>query len=463
MSFISKVFNKIFEPGFQIPDERKRFGNRALITLILPVVIEQTLSLLVGMADTFMISYAGESAVAGVALVNQVDHVFIIIFSAMAAGGSVVISQYVGVKEKENGTRAASQLVLVVSLTAIIIAAFILIGGQWLFGLLYGEVEPEVSLAGRQYMQVSACSYIFIAIYNACAGMFRSMGDTRTVMLVAVIMNVLNIAGNAVGVFALHAGVYGVAVPSLISRFVACLMMIILVQKRKGLVTIRLKNVFEWNWQMIRRVLSIALPNCAENGLFQVSKVAVTSVIALFGTAQVAAYGVAQSMWSFSAMFVLAMSTVFITVIGQYMGAGDIDGAQYYFKKLFRITLVGSFLWNAAIFGLSAAFVNAYALSDEAVHYVILLVLIHNAFNWICSMGHSMSSGLRATGDARFGMISTIVSSVCVRLILTYIMGILLHWQVIGVAIAMVCDWVVKAILIFIRYKSGKWKTFKVI
>ena len=455
---------KIIEPRNQIAEDEKRFSNKALFALILPIVIEQALALLVGIADTFMGSYAGEAVISGISLVTQIDNVFIVIFSAMAAGGSVVISQYIGAGERSKGIRAASQLLMIVSIVGLAVAALILVFADGIFSLLFGSVEAGVHNAGVLYMRISACSFIFLGIYNAGAGVQRSMGDTRTVMYVAMVMNGMNIAGNAVGIFALHAGVAGIAVPSLISRAAAAVIMLVLVLKPEKYIYVRLREVLSWDGQMIKRIFSIALPNSVENGLFMLAKLFISTVVATFGTVQIAAYGTAQSFWSMSAVFCLAMNSAFITVVGQYMGRNDTKGADYYLMKLLRIDMVGAVLWNVALFGIALLVINFYSLSPEAASLAIILVLIHNVFNgFLYSVSSGLSSGLRAAGDARYSMVSTIISSVVVRVVMSVLLGYVCGLGVIGVAFGMVAEWICKGILIWTRYRSGRWKNFKVI
>ena len=457
-------WDKLIEPKNQIPEERKKFSNQALKAIIIPIVVEQFLTLLVGVVDTFMISYAGEAAISGVSLVNQLNNVFVLVFSAIAAGGSVVISQYIGSKQRGHANLAASQLVTSSALIGIIIGVIVFVFGRYLFTFLYGSVDADVKAAGIKYMCILACSYVFLAIYNACAGIYRSMGRTKIVMYVSMGMNVINVIGNAIGIFVLHAGVAGVAVPSLISHAVAAIVMLILVSNRKNTVFITAKFIFRINMGMVRRIFRIALPNSIENGLFQLTKVAICSIVALYGTAQIAANGVAQSIWALSAMFNLAMGPAFITVVGQYMGAGDIEGADYYMKKLLRITLIWANLWNFAFIGISFFLLKIYSLSAEACVYAWILIVMHNALNGsICAISYAMASGIRAAGDAKYTMVSAIISSVVVRGIFATLFGLVFGWGVIGIGIAMIMDWSVKAAMVWVRYKSGKWKTFKVI
>ena len=173
---------QIIEPEFQIEESRKKFSNEDLKRIILPVIIEQFLLQLVGIADTLMVSYAGDAAVSGVALVNQLNNVFILIFTALAAGGSVVVSQYIGSRNTGKGSLSAGQLVMIMTVISVAIEALILICGRNLFGLLFGHVEDGVLTAGMTYMRISAWSFPFLAVYNACAGLYRSMGRTKTIM-----------------------------------------------------------------------------------------------------------------------------------------------------------------------------------------------------------------------------------------------------------------------------------------
>lgn len=458
------LLNRLIEPRQQIPEERKRFNNQALRNLILPIIIEQFLALLVGIADTLMISHAGEAAVSAVSLDNQLNNVFIMVFSALASGGAVVASQYVGNKDRERGSLAAGQLVMITTLISVVLTAFVLFAGRWLFGVLFGSVEQDVLDSGLIYLRISAYSFPFLAIYNGCAGLYRSMGKTRTIMNVSLIMNAINVAGNAIGVFVLHAGVAGVAYPSLLSRIFAAVVMCILCLNKKNEIYICFRDIFTWNTEMLRRIFGIAVPNGIENGLFQIAKVALSSLVAMFGTVQIAANGVAQSLWSMAALSAIAMQPAFITVIGQYMGAGDSEGAEYYLKKLVRITWVFGAVWNIGFFAVTPMLLTLYSLSDEAVRLVVILVVIHNTFNAVFApVAFSVASGMRAAGDVKYTMYASLFSTIVCRVALSFLFGLVFGLGVVGVTLAMVCDWVIHAALILFRWKSGKWKTFRVI
>lgn len=440
------------------------FSNQKLKEMIVPLFFEQLLVMLVGMADTLVISHAGEAAVSGVSLVNQFNTIFIYLFTALASGGAVVISQYIGRSAKDAAGASASQLLLFSTGFSIIVAGMVLVGNEWILRLMFGKVEDSVMEACVTYLRISAYSYPALAIYNSGAAVYRSLEKTNVTMYLSVASNIINVIGNLIGVFVLRAGVAGVAYPSLAARIFSAVVITLLCFQRKNGVFYRGKWIFKWDSATMRRILKIAVPNGLENGVFQLVKVALSSIVALFGTYQIAANGVAQSIWSLSALAGVAMGPVFITVIGQCMGNRDTEGADYYFKKLTRITLLLSSVWNLLIFLLTPLFMKGYALEPETRQLVVGLVLIHNIFNAAAfPFSGALSNGLRAAGDVKFTMYVSIASTIAGRLLLSYLFGIIFHMGVIGIAIAMVCDWIIRAVIFILRQKSGKWKAFQVI
>lgn len=461
---MNPMISRLIEPKQILPDERQIFTNKNLKKLIIPLFWEQLLEVFVGVADTFMISHAGEAAVSGVSLVNMFNTVFLFLFAALASGGAVVVSQYIGNKDRENGNFSAGQLVTISTFFSVVIMIAVLIFNRQLLRLLFGEVENDVMNACITYLRISAYSYPAIAIYNAGAAVCRSMGKTNVTMYLSVISNVINIVGNAIGVFVLHMGVAGVAYPSLIARSFSAVAIIILCFRRKNIVFLEMKNLIRWNRTMLSRILGIAVPSGIENGLFQLAKVALSSITALFGTVQIAANGVAQSFWSVAALMGTTMGLAFVTVIGQCMGGGDTEAADYYMKKMLRITFVASILWNALVLLAAPIVLKGYAISAEATRLVIILIFIHNLFNAVFyPLSGALANGLRAAGDVKFTMYVSISSTIGCRVLFSVIFAIGLNLGVIGVSFAMCLDWLIRAFLFWKRFQGGKWKFFQVI
>ena len=303
------------------------FSNQALRKLIFPLVIEQVLVMLVGMADTAMISYAGEAAISGVALVDMVNYLVITLLTALATGGAVIVSQYLGSRDEQSSRCAAGQLMTVTFFVSLAIMAVCLLLHRAILRLLFGAVDADVMQAAVTYFFITALSIPFLGVYNSSAALFRSMGKTRVTMYVSLLMNAINIAGNAVGVFVLRAGVAGVAVPTLIARAVAGVLMTRLAFRRKNVVSLAWEQILCWKREMVSRILKIAVPNAIENGLFTLGRVLVTTIVATFGTSQIAANGIASSVDMVAIIVVSAINLAIVTVVGQCVGANEYDQA----------------------------------------------------------------------------------------------------------------------------------------
>ena len=314
------------------------------------------------------------------------------------------------------------------------------------------------------YLRISAYSYPALAIYNAGAALYRSFGKTSTTMYISVLANILNVLGNFVGVFVLHAGVAGVAYPSLVARVFSAAAITMLCFSAKNPVRYGVRWIFAWNRKLLYQMLRIAVPNGIESGIFQLVKVGLSSVVALFGTYQIAANGIAQSIWNMASLVCVAMGPVFITVIGQCMGAGDVTAAEYFFRKLIKITLLCSIVWNGLIAMATPILLHAYSLAAETKQLVILLVLIHNLFNAVAfPFADPLGKGLRAAGDVKFTMLVSLGTTLGGRLIFSFLFGIGLQLGVIGIAYAMCLDWVLRGVIFWRRFRKGRWKQCKVI
>ena len=440
------------------------FTDKDLRQLIFPLFVEQFLLMLVGIADTFVVSFAGEAAVSGVSLVNSFNTVLLFLFTALSSGGAVIISQYIGSQDRKNAGAAASQLLMISGLISGVLTVLILVFRDPLLHGLFGKVDADVMRACQEYLWITACSLPGLAIYDAGAALCRSEGKTNVTMYISTASNLVNIVGNCIGVFVLHLGAAGVAWPSLIARTLSAIAVTVYCFGKKCSVPYRLRDIFRWDGKLLRQVMGVALPNGVENGVHQLVKVALSSMVALFGTTQIAANGVAQSIWSLASLAGLAMAPAYTTVIGQCMGARDIPSADFYFKKLGKITLVLSILWNGLIFAITPLLLRFFAVSQETKTLVIYLVLINNIFNALAyPAAGPLGNGLRAAGDIRFTMITSITLTIGARLLFSALFGLWLGWGVIGVAIGMSMDLVFRGAIFLWRLRSRKWTQFQLI
>lgn len=440
------------------------FSNKALKKLILPLIIEQILIMAVGVADTVMVSYAGEVAISGVGLVDMFNNLIITVLAAIDAGGVIIVSQYIGNKDRKNANKASSQLLTITIVIATVIMLGCLVFHRILLSTFFGAIEMDVMKAATTYFLISAISFPFLGVYNSEAALYRSMEKTRTTMYVSILMNIINVVGNYIGVFILHAGVAGVAVPTLISRIVAAIIMFALSLNSSNLVYVKIKNVFAWNQEMISRILKIAVPNGIENGLFTLGRVLVTSIVALFGTSQIAANSVAGSIDQIAVVVVNAINLGIVVVVGQCIGANDYEQAKYYIKKLMKISYIVTGIIGSAVILLLPWILNLYSLSSEARNLTFILVIMHNIMaTALHPTAFVLPNGLRAAGDVKFSMVVGIVSMILFRLGAAVLFGIIFNLGIIGVWIAMGSDWLCRSVCFVIRFIKGKWRQFKVI
>lgn len=436
------------------------FSNQDLKRLIAPLIVEQILAVTVGMVDTMMVSSAGEAATSGVSLVDMINNLLINVFAAVSTGGAVVASQFLGQRNPKKACEAADQLVLVTGVIASALAVLSIVFRRGLLDVLYHGIEPDVMKNALIYLVISALSYPFLAIYNSCAALFRSMGNSKISMQVSIIMNVMNVIGDAVFIFGFSWGAAGVAIATLISRMTACIILFIRLHDENLEIHLG-SGRFHWNRGMVRKILHIGIPGGVENSIFQLGRVLVVSIIAMFGTTQIAANAVANNLDAMGVLPGQAMNLAMITVIGRCVGAGDYDQAEYYTKKMMKITYLITGVSCIAVILTMPLSMKLYGLSEETLQLAMILALIHDGCGillWPASF--TLPNVLRAANDVRFPMVVSISSMVVFRIVLSYGIGVGLGLGAIGVWIAMVVDWIARVSLFLWRYRSGKWKTF---
>lgn len=442
------------------------FSRDALIRLIVPLIIEQLLLMTVGMADTVMVTTAGEATVSGVSLVDNINTLIIQIFSALSTGGAVVVAQYLGRQETHSAKTAAKQLLYVMTGISAVLMILALIFRQHILSLIFGQVEPAVMDSALVYFLLTAAAYPFMGIYNAGAALFRAMGNSKVSMINSFIINVINILVNAILIFGFGMGAAGAGIGTLVSRIAAAV--IIMVMLRHPGLTVQVDDIFhfEFNGSMIRRILFIGIPTGMENGMFQAGKLMVLNLITTFGTSAVAANAIANSISGVINVPGSAMGLAIITVIGRCIGAGDTRQAVHYTKLLVGCSYLSMLIMGSALFFSADFLVTLFNLSPEAMamaSQVLKFCAIANMLFW--PMAFTLPNSLRAAGDAVFTMVVSLTTMFVCRVALSYVFACSwgLGLGLLGVWLAMFCDWIVRAVCFLWRYWRGSWKKIRVI
>ena len=436
------------------------FTQKDLRRLVLPIFLDQLLLAGVGIVSTLLLSYAGEAAVSAVSLVEMINVFIISILLAVSTGGTVVLAQIIGSKRLELAQKASGQMMILTVLVGLIFMGMVLGLGQPILNLLFGSVDPDVMRAAQIYFIISSLSYPFMALYNASAGLFRAMGNSRIPMIGSMVLNISSVLGFGLAIFIFKAGITGVAIASLTSRIIASLFLIRLNFNPELIVSLDKKNFLTWDTSLVHRIVKVALPNSVENGVTQLGRVFLASIIALFGTAQITANGIVNSLGAFTLSYSMALVFASVTVVGQCVGAKEYEQARLYAKKLMRQGQIVTLVLAVLSIVLLPALLQIYTISDEARTLTYQVMILHNIIAVLFwTPGFMLASSLRAAGDARFTMIVSLTAMFIFRIPAAYLFAVVLDFGVMGVMMAMGVDWFYRFTINQIRLKGNKWLT----
>ena len=454
---MSAVFRRWFGENPVEETFRIRFTNRALFALILPLLAEQLLGMLMGTLDTMMVSGLGDASVSGVSLVDMIFILFFNILSALSTGGAVVASRAIGAGKPEEARRSAVGLMIITLSASLIILALLYGFDEEILTLLYGSIEPDVMEASLTYMRITALSFPAVALYSAAAALFRSMGNSKISMYASAGANAVNVAGNAFFIFVVKMGVAGAALATVIGRVLLMIFFLIMIGRKTGDIYIDYGRLFREkpDGALMKNILSVGIPGSLESGTFQLGRILVLSIISTFGTVQITANAIANNIDSFGIMPGFAFNLAIITVVGQCVGAGDKRAVQYYTGKLMRMCYGFLVVLNIVLFAILPLMLDLYSISDEAREIAVILIWIHNGFGvllWTPSF--VLPNAMKATGDAKFVMVTAVLSMFIFRVALSYVLGIRFGMGAVGVWICMVIDWICRIICFTVRFEK---------
>ncbi|MBP5165306.1 MAG: MATE family efflux transporter [Lachnospiraceae bacterium] len=440
------------------------FSRKDLLILIWPLLIEQLLSVAMGFVDMLMVSGVGDEAVSAVGLVDSLNNLLIQLFAALAGGGAVVCSQYLGRKDRDNAKKAAGQLYFIIILASSLIALSMIIFNRPILSLIFGSIDESVMTYCIHYLLITSMSFPFLGIYNAGSALFRAQGNSIVSMQAGLVMNIMNVVGNALLIYVFNMEVIGAALATLIGRVVASLFVSIRLRRNKGELSVKHIRDLKPEKQMIKRILAIGIPSGVENSMFQIGKLILSSLVSSLGTVSIAANAVANSISGIANIPGSTISLAMMPVVGRLVGAGKRNAAKYYGKLLTGIAFVGLFITNITLFFTIPYIVPAFGLSNESAMITINVIRWFNVFSigfW--GFSFTLPNALRAGGDAKFTMIVSTISMWAFRVVLSYIFVLVFNMGLLGIWLGMFIDWIFRSICFIIRFHSGKWLYRKVI
>jgi putative MATE family efflux protein len=436
-----------------------------MFRLLWPLLAEQVLGVTIGMVDTVMVASVGEFAVSGVSIVDAINVLLIIAFGALATGGAVVVSQYIGRRNEDSARLASKQLMYASAAVSLLIMGIALVLRRPLLQLIYGRITLEVMGAAETYFWFSALSYPALAIYNSAASLFRSTGNSRVPMLIALMVNILNAGGNALFIYGFHLGVAGAALSTLISRITAAAVLsVMLIRDRAGPISLAGIFTFRLEGAIIRSILNVGVPSGLESSMFQAGKILVSRIFTTFGTAAIAANAVSGVINSFSFMPANAFAIAMLTIVGHCTGAGDYGNARGYTGKLMKWTYMTVIGFSLATVVFMDPIIGVFNLSPEARRIARQLLWVHcimSPIAWPASF--TLPNALRAAGDSRYCMIVATISMWSIRVIASYLLAYVFKAGPVGVWIAMTADWCLRGFCYVRRWRLGRWQDKRVI
>lgn len=440
------------------------FSNKALWKLMAPLAFDQLLNSMMGTVGTMVVSNLGSAAISAVSLVDAINVLIVQAFYALAAGGTVVCSQYLGCKKEKDANEAARQLLFITFVLSVVIAAICLAANGPLLRLIFGEVEPQVMKYSRQYFIISAISYPFIALYDDGSSIFRAQENSKTPMMISLCANILNLILNILFVWGFHMEVIGSATATMLSR--AFSMIVVLCLLRRPELIIRLRGYLSIRpiWSQIRRILYLGIPSGIENSMFQFGKLAIQSTVSMMGTAAIAAQGMTNILENLNGILAIGIGVGLMTVVGECMGAGRKDEAAYYIKKMTAVSevvVIASCLLIFALVHPITIFGGMEVKSAKMCIFMVGCITIAKPIVW--SLAFIPAYGFRAAGDVKFTMVTSALIMWFCRVTLAMFLARVLGFGPIAVWIGMFTDWSVRAIIYSIRFKSGKWMEHQVI
>jgi putative MATE family efflux protein len=421
-------------------------------------MLEQFLAGFMGIADTMMVTRVGDTAISAVSCVDSVNTLMLYLFSALATGGTIVCSQYLGREDRKGANNAARQVYFVAFQLSVGLAIICLVGRKVILSLVFGHVEEEIMTQSLVYFRITALSYPFLALQQTSAAQFRAAGNSKLPMTITAIANGVNIVGNGILIFVCNWGVAGAAAATLVSRILSCVALMVCQRKDTNLIYVDHYLSIRPDTSVIRLVLRIGIPTAVENGMFQFGRLVVQSTVSTLGTTAIAAQAMTYMMDSFQSMPSQAVGLGILTVLGQCLGAGRIEEAKGYLKKLCLVSEGMLIIMGVLIMLVVRPACVVSGLSTEATDLTVRLVLyitIAKVVLWVPAF--SLPNGLRAAGDVNFTAIVSALSMWLVRVGLSFVLCRMLGVGLEGVWYAWFTDWVVRLCFYVYRYRSGKW------
>lgn len=442
----------------------KSIDYKQIISIIMPVFVDQAFLILMSLLNTAMISSSGVAAVSAVSMVDSLNIFLVNVFIAMATGGTVIVAQYKGKGETEMVSKTATQAVSAVTLVSLLLGLLVILFHISSLNILFGKADAEVFQNAKIYLIGSCLSYPFIGIFEAVCGGLRGIGETKPCLKLSLLMNLTNTCLNVLFITFFHMGVMGLVFAAIIARVLGMAASLIYIIKFNGTIQFHLKNALKLDLFILKKIMFIGLPFAAEQLFFNGGKLLTQTFIVQLGTLAMTVYAISSSIAFLFQIGPSALGITIVTVVGQCIGRRDIQDARKLIKSFMGLASIIFVIMAVILIPLFPVMIKMFHPPEQIISTIFLLILmsaITQPILW--SQSFIMPAALRAAGDSNFTSIAALLTMWMLRVVLGYILGIPLGFGIIGVWAAMIIEWGARGIIFTWRFKGEKWYAHRLV
>ncbi len=438
--------------------------NKNIIQLALPVALENVLHMAVFIVDIIMVGRLGTTAVAAVGLAGALNFVITMIFCALNAGTTALVARNFGAEEKAEAQTVAGQSLLLAIILGLIISPLIFYFASDILILM--SAEESVVTLGSTYLKIVLSFLVLRLIILTGTAVFRGAGDTRTPMMITLVMNCANILFNWLLIFGIwifpRMEVEGAAWATSIAYIIGASLIFYRLLSKKSILSINLKNIIGINKSIIQRILRISLPATLDAFLTQIGYLFFIKIVAMLGTVALAAHQIAIRIEAISFMPGYALAIATSTLVGQSIGAKKIDLARLSMKRNCQIALMMMGFFAFIFLAFAKPMAKVFHPEQDVLALSAFCIMIAAIEQPALAIYMVYAGGLRGAGDTLSPMIVTIVGTLCFHLPIAYIFGIVLEWGLAGIWFGAALGWILRSIAVYVLFRSGRWKKIKI-
>lgn len=437
--------------------------RKNVLKLAIPIMVEQTFVMLLGVCNTMMAGHIGAQAVSAIGMVDSINMLFISFFAALSVGATVVVAQQIGKEQPKQANETAKQAIVSGFILSVIISLLLWILRVPLINILYGSAEELVKSNAKLYIEFTLLTYPFVAIEQIANGILRGAGDTKTPMYISIFMNVINMILGYILIYGVNSlyipsfGIMGAAIAIAIARLIGAILIMIILFRGSKIIKIRKLYPFTFNMKIQKNIFNIGIPAGMEQVIFNAGKLIVQIFIVTMGTASIAANAIGMSISQIINVPGNAICLAATALVGQYIGRNDIKGAKSTLIYLVKFTTVCLVSIGIVFVPIAEWVASLYTNVPEVIRLTGLLIRSNSIALLAWAISFVLSSGLKGAGDTRYTMMTAFIGMWIFRIGLGYIIGIVFKVGILGIWIGMYVDWIVRGTLYLLRLRGTKW------